>query len=144
MRVCVCVRVYAQVQILAPIGTGTWGVVWKGERSRVCVCVECVCNRMIDKHRSASCHAMPPLALTVCICIAFAVMYAGQWRGLQIALKTLTFEVSDMPAGTEGAHRASKQLCQHQAVMEAAVAASIDHANVVRTYRHAAHAPAHA
>ncbi|KAG2440195.1 hypothetical protein HXX76_004307 [Chlamydomonas incerta] len=54
----------------------------------------------------------------------FGVVYKGQWKGLNVAVKTITFQ--DRVAGGEKA--------QHRAILEAAISSSLAHPNVVTTY----------
>ncbi|KXZ48633.1 hypothetical protein GPECTOR_26g536 [Gonium pectorale] len=54
----------------------------------------------------------------------FGVVYKGQWKGLNVAVKTITFQ--DRVAGGEKA--------QHRAILEAAISSSLSHPNVVTTY----------
>ncbi|KXZ47092.1 hypothetical protein GPECTOR_38g329 [Gonium pectorale] len=56
---------------------------------------------------------------------AFGVVYAGRWRSLPVAVKTMV--VTDVEAGAEGRKR-------QQAVLEAAISLSMAHKNVVATY----------
>ncbi len=60
---------------------------------------------------------------------------AGEWRGLPVALKTLVFEAEHLPLGPPGAPTATgkgQRVQKHnQAIMEAALAASLGHRNVV-------------
>ncbi|GIL77290.1 hypothetical protein Vretimale_3044 [Volvox reticuliferus] len=54
----------------------------------------------------------------------FGVVYRGIWKGLNVAVKTITFQ--DRVAGGEKA--------QHRAILEAAISSSLSHPNVVTTY----------
>ncbi|GIL63599.1 hypothetical protein Vafri_17636 [Volvox africanus] len=54
----------------------------------------------------------------------FGVVYRGIWKGLNVAVKTITFQ--DRVAGGEKA--------QHRAILEAAISSSLAHPNVVSTY----------
>ncbi len=61
----------------------------------------------------------------------WGTVYEGVWRGLPIALKTLVFEMVDNETRAE---TAAGSPCTHeQALLETAVAASVDHSNVVST-----------
>lgn len=51
-------------------------------------------------------------------------MLAGQWKGLQVAVKTITFQ--------DRIYGGDKQ--QHRAVLEAAISSNLNHPNVVITY----------
>ncbi|KXZ47118.1 hypothetical protein GPECTOR_38g356 [Gonium pectorale] len=56
---------------------------------------------------------------------AFGVVYAGRWRSLPVAVKTIV--VTDMEGGNQGRQR-------QQAVLEAAISLSMAHENLVATY----------
>ncbi len=65
---------------------------------------------------------------------ACGTVYQAIWRGLPIALKTLVFEMVDSATKEESAAGAP---CTHeQALLETAVAASVNHANVVSKRQH--------
>ncbi|KXZ48527.1 hypothetical protein GPECTOR_27g698 [Gonium pectorale] len=70
---------------------------------------------------------------------AFGVVYAGRWRSLPVAVKTLV--VRNVEDGKEGLRR-------QQAVLEAAISLSMAHENLVATYTYMikplVHQPSHA
>ncbi len=63
---------------------------------------------------------------------AQGVVYAGRWRGLDVAAKHVLFSVHSEAAQPPGAAPAAAQL----AVREAAISASVSHPHVVATYAH--------
>ncbi len=61
---------------------------------------------------------------------AWGTVYHALWRGLHVALKTMVFEV--MVKHDNGNRISSKEQRRHeQALLETAVAASVNHPNVV-------------
>lgn len=55
-------------------------------------------------------------------------VYRGEWRGLPVAVKTLVFDEGN-------AFKAGQPMPYDRAVTEAAVAVSLNHRNIVATYR---------
>jgi hypothetical protein len=71
-------------------------------------------------------------------------VYKGVWRGLPVALKTMVFDGSELsadegdprvPGGAGGGGDGGVQRSHPKAIMEAAIAASVGHRNVVRCVR---------
>ncbi len=63
-------------------------------------------------------------------------MYLAMWRGIECALKTMAFETADGPRpGSDEAAR-ERQKKHEQVCLEAAVAARVNHANVVSCLLH--------
>ncbi|PNH03006.1 Tyrosine-protein kinase Src42A [Tetrabaena socialis] len=60
-------------------------------------------------------------------CGSFGVVYAGVWRGLPVAVKTLV-----VPAAIDSGDRDGR--ARRRAVLEAAISLSLTHPNVVSTY----------
>jgi len=56
---------------------------------------------------------------------AFGVVYRGTWRGLEVAIKRVLFQVMT---------NAGEERDRRQALREAAINATLDHANIVPTY----------
>ncbi len=68
------------------------------------------------------------------------IVYAGRWRGLPVAVKTLVFEAWEGGDGGGGGEDELAAPSAHlrfvRAVMETAISASVGHPNVVRLTRH--------
>ncbi len=62
---------------------------------------------------------------------SWGTVYLATWRGLSVALKTLVFELID--GDSKSGSLAAGHKAYEQALLETAVAASVDHPNVVST-----------
>jgi serine/threonine protein kinase len=56
---------------------------------------------------------------------AFGVAYRGTWRGLEVAVKRILFQLMASPQG---------EVSRRKAMREAAINATLNHPNVVATY----------
>ncbi len=56
---------------------------------------------------------------------AFGVAYRGTWRGLEVAVKRILFQLMSSPQGEQS---------RRKAMREAAINATLNHPNVVATY----------